>query len=76
MLESRVFAAFELLLLPEDRSMTPASIFVSREPARSVKLIPKLAQNKLKTQPFVSKIAALRPYSDHKSLEAKGCSAN
>ena len=30
-----------------------------------------LLQNKLKTQLFVSKITALRPYSDHKSLEAK-----
>ena len=30
-----------------------------------------LLQNKLKTQLFISKITALSPYNDHKSLEAK-----
>ena len=74
--QSRAFAAFELLLLPEDRSMTPASFFVSGNPARCVMQRAALRQNKLKTQLFVSKITALRPYSDHKSLEAKTCSAN
>ena len=34
------------------------------------------AKTSIKTQLFVSKIAALRPYSDPKGLKAKTCSAN
>ena len=57
--------------------MTPAPFFIG-EP-RTLDLImhrAALLQNKLKTQLFVSKITALSPYNDHKSLKAKTCSAN
>ena len=58
--------------------MTPAPFFIGEPRTLDMIIMHRTAllQNKLKTQLFISKITALSPYNDHKSLKAKTCSAN